>query len=100
MGSIRWLSLLGVCLHVACLQSSAVTCDDGRICPAGYTCDDTHRGCASPQQITECIGKDELAACDYPGVTGGACFDGVCLPGGCGNGSVDAPEVCDDGNRI
>jgi len=97
--------LLGLVLSVgmcfgACTEPRSVQCGDGRVCPASYACDDAHKGCASLDQVKQCDGQPELTPCSYPGVSDGACYDGVCLPGGCGNGTIDAPEVCDDRNRL
>src|SRR5262245_5746633 len=103
MPSTFWMIVAAVAALLAatgCVESGSVTCANGRICPFGYSCDDAHNGCASAQQLAECASKAEGAKCSYPGVDDGACFSGVCLPGGCGNGSVDPPEVCDDHNRF
>src|SRR3990167_8263810 len=107
LGSVRSHSSVLVVVVVAlasllagCVETASLTCAEGRICPAGYVCDDVHAGCAQPAQVTACAGTAELGACSYPGVSEGACFDGVCLPAGCGNGVVIAPEVCDDRNRL
>jgi cysteine-rich repeat protein len=95
---VRWvLAVIAIWMGASCVQSTSVTCEDGRTCPAGYSCDDAHGGCASPKQIEVCANGEET--CLYPGVPDGRCFDGVCLPFGCGNGVVTPPEMCDDGNR-
>ena len=102
----QWLAwvVTGWCLSLmcasACVQSTSVACSDGRVCPPSYVCNDAHGGCASAAQVADCQGKDELAACSYPGVSEGACFDRVCLPGGCGNGVITEAEVCDDSNHV
>src|SRR4029079_16282591 len=80
--------------------STSVSCSSGLLCPADNVCDDAHGGCATRAQVDGCRGVPEEGPCSYPGVTDGACFDGVCLPAGCGNGVIRAPEVCDDGNRL
>jgi len=91
---------LAALLAAGCVTSSSVSCEAGRICPAGLVCDDVHDGCAYPEQIAKCAGMPELTPCSYAGVPEGACFEGVCLAAGCGNGSVNGMEVCDDGNRL
>jgi cysteine-rich repeat protein len=39
-----------------------------------------------------------LAPCELPLGDEGSCYDGLCGPGGWGNGIVDPGETCDDGN--
>lgn len=89
----RWIWLV---LLVGCVQDGLVVCADGRACPVGTVCDDAHQGCVAPEQVAACVGAAEQAAC----LDAGACFDGVCLPAGCGNGFVEAGELCDDGNVV
>jgi len=84
----------------ACLENPAVTCTNGLICAPGNVCDNAHGGCATTSQVAVCAGKAAEAACSYPSVTEGACYDGVCLPTGCGNGVKAENEACDDGNRM
>jgi cysteine-rich repeat protein len=81
----------------ACVQPGVVHCDDGRTCPAGTVC--AMGGiCALPVQLAACDGLADGVACSFPGSTG-VCELGVCIPIGCGNGTRDPDEVCDDGNR-
>jgi cysteine-rich repeat protein len=87
-------------LAVGCLDSSVVTCEDGRVCAGETVCDEAHDGCVLAEQLETCEDRAQGAACRYRGVPSGACREGVCLPSGCGNGVLDAQEVCDDGNRI
>jgi cysteine-rich repeat protein len=89
---------LGALLLVACLETPAVQCADGRLCPAGRACDNVHGGCVLPGQLAECAARPDETACSYQGEPDGACFDGVCFPAGCGNGELEEGEVCDDGN--
>src|SRR5438445_1559745 len=81
----------------ACVQSSAVDCGDGRVCPDGYTCKTTT--CASPAQIAACDGMPAGTECSADSRTG-RCFDGACEATFCGNGIVEPGEACDDNNQL
>lgn len=83
-----------------CIESTLVPCADGRACPAGTACDEVHRTCVQPDQITACNGRAELEQCAATTVDNGRCFAGVCLPAGCGNGELEPEERCDDGNTV
>ena len=91
-----------------CIQSSAVTCANGQICPEGTTCvaltDPVQQVCAQPDQLTACDGKSDYARCG----TNRRCYSGACLATACGDGRVDRAdpnmpgdvgEMCDDGNQ-
>lgn len=92
--------LLAVAL-AGCVESGLVECPDDRLCPRGTACDVAHHTCVAPDQLTACDGLPELTSCTATGVDAGRCFDGVCLPAGCGNGFIEPPEeLCDDGNTI
>ncbi len=82
-----------------CIEPSLVECADGLDCSVGQVCDEIHHGCVSPDQIAACASAMPGADCNAGVITGG-CFDGVCLPRGCGNGIVEPGEVCDDGNQL
>ena len=98
---MRWLWCLAL---TACVQSSSVTCSDGRICPADTVCraltNPDATVCVTAQQVTACDGKSPDDSCTLDGVADARCYDGVCLEAGCGNGRIDAQEgeVCDDAN--
>ncbi len=81
---------------VGCVESNSVRCPQGSSCPAGTACatvaDETL--CVFPDQLAKCVGKAESEACG----ANVRCYEGVCLPAGCGNGRVDPDEACDDGN--
>src|SRR5687768_4705190 len=99
-GSIRVFLALLVCVAWGgCLESSVVTCADGRLCPAHLACDDAHESCVPPQQLEVCKGRAPAASCSTARIAEGLCYQGVCLPVGCGNGELDLGEACDDGNR-
>src|SRR5262249_21268440 len=69
-----------------------------RVCPSGQVCTKEGDRCVFEAQIDLCAGQDEGAPCSFSGSVG-ACFSGVCLATGCGNGVLEPDEVCDDGNR-
>jgi cysteine-rich repeat protein len=80
----------------ACLEVPGMVCDDGRICPSGMVC--APGGCALPQQLEACAGREPGEPCTYAGIQG-TCIDGLCISSGCGNGARDEGEACDDGRR-
>ena len=88
---MRLVALLLVC---ACVQSREVPCDDGRLCPAGNTCDDVNHRCLSPEQTAACAGHAEGEDCTLTGITG-VCQGGVCEPLICGDGVRTGTESCD-----
>jgi cysteine-rich repeat protein len=94
---MRWCLWLAAC--AACVQSNAVTCDDGSLCPSDRVCDLTHHLCVESDQISACNGKADLDTCMF-GMTDGICHEGTCLEAGCGNGRLDPGEICDDGNQL
>src|SRR5262245_53494144 len=81
-----------------CVTSAAVECG-GYTCPAGGVCDTVHGGCVTQEQVDKCEAQPDFMSCSYLGVDLGSCYDGICLPGGCGNGRDDPMEACDDGNQ-
>ena len=91
----RWAALLVV---TSCVSSSSVRCPDGSLCPEGTACAvvDEATLCVSPDQLASCIGKQDFDEC----APNQRCYDGVCLPAGCGNTRVDPDEACDDGNTV
>jgi cysteine-rich repeat protein len=98
---MRWLAVLGLCLALGgCVDSELVECADDRLCPRGTACDVAHHSCVAPDQLTACNGLPDLTSCTATGVEMGRCFDGVCLPSGCGNGFTEPEELCDDGNTV
>jgi cysteine-rich repeat protein len=91
------LALGGLTLSTAaCLEVPGMLCDDGRVCPSGMVC--APHGCALPQQLEACAGREPGEPCTYAGIQG-TCIDGLCISSGCGNGVVDPGEACDDGRR-
>lgn len=92
-----WLIGAAVALG-GCIDASLTLCGDGTACPASLVCDQPHHSCVAPDQLTACDGVSEGGAC-HTSALAGLCFDGVCLPPGCGNRVVEPGEQCDDGNR-
>ncbi|MEZ4364865.1 MAG: hypothetical protein R2939_01095 [Kofleriaceae bacterium] len=90
--------LVGLVLLVtSCLAAPPTPCADGTVCPSDQVCAPAG-GCVDPDQQAACAGLDEGAACVYGPVGTGACRGGLCVVARCGDGVVDAGEVCDDGN--
>ena len=79
-----------------CVQSDAVECGAGRLCPADTVCDDTRSLCLTREQTTACTGLADGQVCNASG-TPGICDRSLCEPG-CGDGVTDPDEQCDDGN--
>lgn len=88
------------CLTAGCIDRPGVRCTNGGTCPTGMVCDETRSACVTREQAATCDGEPQLSPCSYPGVSDGACYDGVCMPAGCGNGVLDPGEACDDRNRV
>jgi hypothetical protein len=77
-----------------CLQSSAVQCENGTVCPAGYVCGPSYAPCVLPEQLAACEGAADETACDDLGAPG-VCRGNVCVREGCGDGFVRGAEECD-----
>lgn len=93
----------------ACISPSSETCADGRVCPVDTVCaslaSTQETLCVRQEQLDQCRDLAPRAVCGSDGA--GRCYDGVCLPGGCGNGRLDDAasnaldsETCDDGNTL
>lgn len=54
--------------------------------------------CVTPAQVEACLVPAADGMCALDDVEYARCYDGVCLPAGCGNTRMDPGEVCDDGN--
>jgi hypothetical protein len=89
---VGWLAVL-LCA-AGCVESSVVTCSDGRVCPVGTACDEAHDSCVDPEQLIDCEGDADSTPCSFPGGSG-YCLDEVCIPVGCGDGVATTPEDCD-----
>ena len=96
-------------LVAACVRSSSERCSDDRVCPEGTVCADVANPqlipplehlCVPPEDRAACRDQAAFAACTPQAGGVGRCYDGVCLPGGCGNHRLDPDEACDDGNAI
>jgi hypothetical protein len=91
---------LGVWLVVCigCVKASEVPCEDGRICPAGFECDNANHGCVLAEQLTSCTGLDPGDTCPIADEDVGVCTNGVCVLARCGDGYVRGAERCDGDN--
>ena len=87
-----WLAVIA--LVGACVQSREVPCADGRLCPAGNTCDDTNQRCLSPEQTAACDGRADGDTCTIAAIAG-VCQGGICEPLVCGDGIRTGTESCD-----
>jgi cysteine-rich repeat protein len=88
-------------IMTACLPDGAVECSDGTLCPAGQACAPEGGACVEPSAVEACDGAADLTACAVPGlISDGVCAGQVCVTAGCGNGVVEADEVCDDGGQV
>lgn len=56
--------------------------------------------CVPSAAIAACAGMSDGASCSIAGLPNGVCSGGLCVAPGCGNGVVEAGEICDDGNTI
>lgn len=68
------------------------------VCPERSTCNVDLGLCVSDAQTAACRGKVDGESCDLTAADE-SCFMGICLPYVCGDGRMDGPEACDDGNR-
>jgi cysteine-rich repeat protein len=82
-----------------CLQSAAVVCDNGSVCPRGFRC-----GSAGEREVcvpVSCgnarIDPGEL--CDDGNNTSGDSCPANC-GATCGDNRIDPGEACDDGNQV
>src|SRR5262245_38305714 len=92
----RSAALVCALLVGGCLESGVTVCADGRICPAEQRCDEIHDLCVLPDQLTTCIGHDDLERCQVGGEPDvGLCVDEICLVEGCGDTLITGNEDCD-----
>ncbi|HEY4179288.1 MAG TPA: DUF4215 domain-containing protein [Kofleriaceae bacterium] len=81
----------------ACIEPRLLPCGD-LLCPVGTTCV-ANEICATPEDLVPCTGLADGDAC-MVGAQIGLCGRGLCALAACGDGVVDANELCDDGNQI
>jgi len=82
----------------ACVESAAVVCASGRVCPPRSRCDEATDRCISDEQLAACADSADGDECAALSLTG-TCLAGVCEFTQCGNGQLELDEICDDGNR-
>ncbi|MEZ4364920.1 MAG: hypothetical protein R2939_01370 [Kofleriaceae bacterium] len=87
-------------LGAGCVAERDRRCADGTVCPATQACAPAGGGCVDPDRIAACNGLAEGADCELVGIGAGTCRAGVCAVTGCGDGTVDVGEECDDGDAI
>jgi hypothetical protein len=82
-------------LMTGCVDSTAVVCEDGLICPPDAMCDSRHHGCIVQSQLDSCNGIADGTTCTISVADDGACDSGVCLPAICGDAYRTGGEACD-----
>ncbi len=81
-----------------CVEPATLQCGEV-VCPTSLVCAPSGDGCADPAQVAACAAPHgEGDACDF-GFGAGVCVGGLCMVGGCGDGTVAPGEACDDGNQ-
>src|SRR5258706_14233776 len=88
--------LIAVAVSTGCVSSQSVECGDHRICPSGQVCDNERALCLRPAQTTACHDLADGKQCVADDIAG-ICDRTFCEPG-CGDGTIDRGEECDDGN--
>ncbi len=84
-----------------CESDCRFTCNDASECSDGNPCNGDE-DCPADQRLCV-VGTPpaEGASCTTDTVESGVCSAArECVPVGCGNGVVDPPEECDDGNTV
>ena len=100
MDNRRWQSpglaigMIAIAFSTACVEAGP-PCGDG-MCSGDMVCDTSHVLCVYPEQLRDCRGKDDDAACDLRDGRVGACHAEVCLAEVCGDGFAVGGEQCDD----
>jgi cysteine-rich repeat protein len=93
-------------LHLAaasngCIGSDSVECSFGGFCVSPSKCDEIHKECVLPVQLTVCVGLADGAPCSVAGDDGFVCDQEICTRSTCGDGILDPRlEQCDDGNTV
>jgi cysteine-rich repeat protein len=87
-----------VVLVMACADHGLVPCGENA-CPRGFVCTPAG-GCANPDQLAACNGKDDGTACTTTSISDGVCIAGACQVSTCGDGVVGPGEVCDDHDEV
>ena len=69
-------------------------CDDQETCNGVETCDTTKHVCLAGTPAAN------NTACTLTVGGAGVCSGGICVKAGCGNGTKESGEDCDDGNQV
>jgi cysteine-rich repeat protein len=98
MGSRAVVASVSVALGAlaACVAPDTRPCGD-LVCPGALVCAPSGDRCADPDQVAACVDRAPGAACQLDGIGEGQCRDGLCVVAGCGDGTIDPGEACDDG---
>ncbi|MEZ4366547.1 MAG: hypothetical protein R2939_09705 [Kofleriaceae bacterium] len=96
---LGWRMVACASLLAGCLAPEQIACDDGSVCAVGRVCA-PGGGCVVQAQLDRCDGVADDVPCAVDGLGAGACRDGVCRIIRCGDGVIDPPEVCEDGNAL
>jgi cysteine-rich repeat protein len=90
---LSWVVIVG------CIEPTSPRCGD-LVCAVGQVCGPDETRCVFREQLIECEGLADLAPCNFGGAGTAVCYSGVCTRYGCGNGTLEAGEACDDGNAM
>jgi cysteine-rich repeat protein len=86
--------------ETACAATENCERDSGQCKPAIAEC----KGQTSGYRFCDEAGNSVSCGLDLVSVEteacGGKCLQGECVPLGCGNGTLEPPEQCDDGNQV
>ncbi|MDX2089388.1 MAG: hypothetical protein SFX73_16165 [Kofleriaceae bacterium] len=91
-------SLIVFLVLAACVETDAVTCPSGLLCPEGHICDATRDRCIAAGAIEACNGLAPEANCGAGGGLSGKCVDGICTATICGDGVKSPDELCEGDN--
>jgi cysteine-rich repeat protein len=81
-----------------CTASCAFTCSGDADCADADVCNGAETCTMAGTVMSRCAAGMPAADGTSCGPGGRTCMSGVCTTAGCGDGTVTAPEECDDGN--